>query len=295
MNRTIVMLLSLCSMLVFGSARVINAQTPGEPPLKETTLQLSDDLHFAVGLRLWFNTWEDQKFITEVPVPNQGTVGSGTGAVLTGFTGNAIGYLPTLGVRYKNFFVSASGMFANGYNFDGHPLGADFNFSGNRQEVDVNFGYYIHPMLAVSIGYKGIFQKLNTPAPLTGVFTSELKWSSNGIVSGLSANVPLPEEGLLPSGFSLYGTGGGGYVWQSYPSGTPFLDPFLDLGNHGFYGVMEGGIAYKPGQWPVVFLAGYKYQLVVNEFNTRVKNLLQKKNNSRDITNGWVIGLSLTF
>ena len=219
--------------------------------------------------------------------------------------GDQIGYIPTLGVRYKDFFASASGMFATAYKFDVPSTftqlhGGLTGFGASRQEADVNFGYYIHPMLGVSIGYKGIFQTLRIESPPAGgptgsgcsipIEPSQQKYNYNGPTVGLSTNVPLGEGGLglLPWGLNLYGNSGGGYM-----NATASFK-CAQLGNHAAYFVVEGGLAYKPSQLPLAFTVGYKYQLLNTQLNSGFKSHFGT-NSVNDVTSGPLIGLIFVY
>lgn len=305
MHRMKIVLLALCSILILGATHLANAQAPGEQPT-DKTVPISDDLHFSFGLKLWFNKWVNGKFGFNNPDPQ-----------ILEMHGNGLGYIPTLGLRYKDFFISASGMFATAYKFNvplafteqstptpqfkpGEPgfVPGDTSFTASRQEADVNFGYYIHPMIAASIGYKGTFQTLHIQNNLVGGHPrfrpeptpSQIKYTYNGPTVGLSTNVPLGEGGLglLPWGLNVYGNAGGGYLFTS----TSYQP--VDIGNHAAYGVVEGGLAYKPDQIPLVFTVGYKYQLINTQLNSSFKSLF-RTNSTNDVTSGPLIGLIFVY
>lgn len=301
MNRIKIVLLALCSIVILGATHLANAQAPGEQPT-DKTVPITDDLRLSFGLKLWFNKWENAKFGLNNPDPH-----------IVHMNDSSIGYIPTLGLRYKDFFISASGMFATAYKFDvplafteqstptpGIPPGqpgfvpGDTSFGASRQEADVNFGYYIHPMLGASIGYKGTFQTLHIQNNVVGGHPrgrpeptpSQIKYRYNGPTVGLSTNVPFGEGGLglLPFSLNLYGNAGGGYLFTS----TSFKP--VEFGNHAAYGVVEGGLAYKPDQIPLVFTVGYKYQLINTQLNSNLKQLF-RTNSVNDITSGPLIGV----
>ncbi len=253
---------------------IILAQASGQPaekprPAPRLIDGMPDDLHLSIGFRAWFNNWLNGKFFA----------GSGACAkCIVQLDDSSVGYIPTIGVRYKDFFVSASGM-----------LGAHYTNKNtsccphsSRQEVDVNAGYYIHPSIALSLGYKGVFQQFKgTPA-----FPPTDHVNYNGPTLGISANVPIPEGGLLPSGFSVYGSGGGGYMWATQSS-------CCSISNHAWYGAMEGGLAYKLDTLvpvPLVFTAGYKYQILWTTFRHKFGTF--GESHSQDVTRGPIIGVT---
>jgi hypothetical protein len=262
---------------------------PGSPQPGQT-FKLMEDLHLSFGLKIWFNTWEDSKFGENLPSPH-----------IIKDSSSGVGYIPTFGLRYKDFFLSASGMFATAYKFDAPPsltsITGARSFGASRQEADINLGYYLHPMLAVSVGYKGIYQTLHVPKQVVGTdpFScgapqpSQYNFDYNGLTVGLAANVPLGKGGLdlLPWGLTIYGNAGGGYMFEH-------AFKCVSLGNHAAYGVGELGLAYKPGELPLVFTVGYKYQLLNTQLNSTFKSFFNK-NSVDDVTRGPLIGLILVF
>jgi len=66
------------------------------------------------------------------------------------------------------------------------------------------------------------------------------------------------------------------------------IENFAVKANHATYGTVEGGLAFKPGQLPLVFTAGYKWQIL----NTRIENSGVGGKNAPDITRGVMLGVS---
>ena len=258
--------------------RLALAQIPGQQPT-DKTVQLADDLHLTVGFRSWFNSWTSPgKFFI--------------GGVALETTSDGIGYIPTLGVRYKDFFVSASGFFNNTYSADllnvGPPifLPALFDQHAKRKEADVNVGYYIHPWIALSAGYKHISMDFT----VSGIPSSALsaQYSYNGPTLGAAVSIPIPEGGLLPSGLTVYGNGAGGYLWThgNTQNGASLVS------NHAFYSVLEGGLAYKFASLPVALTGGYKFQALNMHYKPGQSQSLAGRNSQTDVMRGPIVGVS---
>ena len=262
--------------------RLAAAQVPGQQPT-DKTVQLADDFHFTVGFRTWFNSWTSPgKFFT----CSFGCSGLDT-------TSDGIGYIPTAGVRYKDFFVSASGFFAERYSADllNDIVFGNFrlNQHADRREVDVNAGYFIHPWIALTAGYKHIDMDLTVSGiPSTAL---ENKYNYNGPTLGMAVSIPIPEGGLLPSGLSAYGNGAGGYLW-THGNRQNGADK---ISNYAFYGVLEGGLAYKIASLPVAFTGGYKFQGLNMHYRHGTSVLLSGRNSQTDVMRGPIIGASYIY
>ena len=258
--------------------RLAAAQIPGQQPT-DKTVQMGDDLHFTIGYRNWFHSWTTQgKF--------------GFGGFLALFAGpttsDGIGYIPTAGIRYKDFFVSASGFFSNNYTADFVSV---IDQHSKRKEVDVNAGYYIHPWIALSAGYKHITQDF-TLSGFPQLFF-HTKFAYNGPTLGASVNIPIPEGNLMPSGFNVYGNGAGGYLWTH--GNTDSFTPASGISNHAFYAVLEGGLAYKFGDWPVALTAGYKFQSLNTFFKSQKSASESGRNSQTDFMRGPIVGASYIY
>ena len=217
------------------------------------TVQVTDDLHFSFGLKIWFNKWQNAKF----------GLGTNPDHILN-MDDSGIGYIPTLGVRYKDFFTSASGMFATAYKFDvpstvhsttsrislvSEPAAKKLmSISGIMYTQCWRFRSGIRVFFKLSAFRNHLLEQPTvTRMPACAIEPSQQKYNYNGPTVGLSTNVPLGEGGLglLPWGLNIYGNGGGGYM-----NATASFE-CAQLGNHAAYGVVEGGLAYKPSQLPL--------------------------------------------
>lgn len=123
-------------------------------------------------------------------------------------------------VRYRNFFVSASHFLDTDY--DAKLQQSSVTVSVNdRNETDINIGYYVLPSLSLSIGYK------------------EMKYGSDlGAAKYSGPFVGVSGFGSLGSGFGLYGSFAYGAV-KIDASAVP------DGAKNFSYINYEGGLAYS--------------------------------------------------
>lgn len=283
---------------------------PGSPVVGKS-IPVTSNLNLVVGYRLWLASWQTNvtKLPTIVADPHTPTDRIAIKEVSDGPSINKFGAasIPSLGARYGNFFASASVMISPDYHFPkksqlvqgptsflpaqiefgDHTFRIDHNVTGSRNEVDINLGYYIHPSIALTVGYKGVFQKFVdktvatnlTHAPVGEVPTPVVKSNPryHGGTLGIAANLPIPEGGWIPAGFLLYGNGGGGYMGSNEFASA-------------WYGTLDAGLAYKPTSLPLLFTAGYKFQIInsktkSNAFEDRVI----------DYTRGAIFGINFLF
>jgi hypothetical protein len=277
-------IIAIVAMALDGRFNPTYAQAPAQgsadtqaaaPGATDRIFKLADDLNVSVGFKTWFNNWksDDKAFQGTNPL----TVES-----------HGKGWIPTVGLRYKDFFVSASGVIGTDYNhgtiktlvgFPGDKMGM------RRKEMDINLGYFVHPWVALSVGYKALYSNF-TCCPPDRFFKVSYDYHSPTL--GLSANIPIPEWNEFPSGFSVYGNAGGGYMWV-HPSHNA-----VNNTNHAFYSNFEGGIAYKIPPLPVALSVGYRYQRIETHFKSGLVSVIHKTN-GEDITKGAIVGISFVF
>lgn len=324
------LLASLLSAVVFFNSGLIQAQTNGLPPQQSNSSQImlsavaepgspvvgtsysvTDRLNFVVGYRLWLNYW--QTTIAKVPSVIPDPHGDPSAVVTITDVGDApninqfaAASIPSVAVRYGNFFGSASVMISPDYHFPTkkgqlvsgrttdpindaifgvHNFSVDHKVTGSRNEVDVNLGYYIHPWIALTLGYKGVFQKLKDKSTSTNLtHASPVRTTTetthpqyNGGTIGIATTIPIPEGGWIPTGFSLYGNGGGG------PMGSNEF-------SYAWYGTIDAGLAYKPTNLPLLFTGGYKFQIINSKTHSGAS-----ENHIIDYTRGAILGISYVF
>ncbi len=237
------------------------------------------DVHATVGLRLWQTEWTTWANSSE---PN---------AYVTGGLKRTV--IPLVSVRYRNFFVSGSTVLKATFDF---PPVTTFNvdfprqtnvidpFSFSRKEYDVNLGYFIVPdRLAVSVGWKNI--KFSNAR-----YAKEVK----GPTVGLSATAPIAAY------LSVYGNLAYGIPKvkdtdpQTGQSGLLFRDA------RGRYLLTEFGVAVPLGHFAdaltgATLTAGYRYQRVSVYPNGDPTAIVFANVSTYDLTQGPVIGVSMTF
>jgi|RhiMetdeSRZDD1v2_1073273.scaffolds.fasta_scaffold545461_2 hypothetical protein len=293
---------------------------PGSPQVGKTA-QVTDDLRVSVGYRLWLNFWQTSivKINTQVVDPDipQNIINitqPGSSPTIDQFAAASI---PSVGVRYKDFFASTSVMISPYYYSTANqivsgtgPVGTisethtfllDHKVRASRIEADINFGYYIHPWIALTMGYKGIFQRFrdqvtefdissvhgtvdtsSCPSPTQRTLfctntSSKSNTDYNGGTLGIAANIPIPEGGWIPTGFSIYGNGAGGGM-----GATGF--------KYALYGTVDVGATYKLTALPLIFSVGYKYQIIRSQTKGNAS-----ENHINDYTRGAILGINYVF
>ena len=242
--------------------------TPVKPPPKVTPVAApvklppppppANDISVTVGLRLWANEWQawDDPY------------GSSSAAGSFG-TANAIAVNPSLTIKYKNIFVSGGFMAPTSYSVPGSSTGE--TISASRKEMDMSVGYYIHPQVALTLGYKRITQTWGG---------TDYVWQIPAV--GMSTFAPLQGTRMF-----IYGNAALGY------SGITTSD------NTATYWGMKGGM-YSTGEFGMGYsfsssyrmTLGYKYQASPTSMEA---NLSTTRVNFVDYTRGFVLGNSYTF
>jgi hypothetical protein len=229
------------------------------------------DFSMTLGVKVWQTDWStwffqdisDATFRTQSSVYNRNAELKQT-------------VLPSVTVRYKNFFISGSQLIKKSFTFPG-CCGFD------RKENDINIGYSILPGLAVSFGWKQLHYE-------GGGYWYDAK----GNTVGLSASAPIAPV------VSIYGNLGYGRPAVNDSAGA-------FNGVRGKYLLTEGGLAFplaemSPALKGVVATAGYRYQrLISKRFNVNTYRIstnalvATETVDLTDITEGPVFGLSMTF
>ena len=274
---------------------VAAAKTSDEPQMLNSSpsaqganvdYKINDDLRVSFGTKLWINKWE--KFFPDA---------SNT-AVYVNESDTTLTPIPTVSIKYKDFFVAGSYFSESDYRwsssvilpvgtgggFDGAVVTA--NTEGSRREYDVTVGYFVHPNLAVTAGYKDILQSFNTQSYLGNavVYNSNVEVSYQGAILGLVGSVPIG------NGFGLYGNFAYGWLDGNFGG-------YAGINNRDAnYVLADGGIAYSYSLRNVSALpmslsafAGYRYQSI------EVNRLGGTNSNANDYTKGFVTGINMTF
>jgi len=253
-----------------------------------SALAQQKDLTFTVGLKAWGNTWETGQV-------NTGFVGGGSNS--NSFTsGTKWSTIPSVAVKYKDFFISGSQFTNTSYSF---PPQTSLGFApaaaaatpntqttvADRKEMDFNIGWYFVPQVAVTLGYKEVKQKYTSrfsPAAFTA-FNSTGTTTNKAFTAGIQGSAPIGN-----SGFFLYGNGASSL-------GNGMKATFSGFGctagtcpdNKGWYASSELGFGYALPVG-VTLTLGYKYQVI----DLAATNTNQR---ARDITTGFIGGVAYTF
>jgi hypothetical protein len=181
--------------------------------------------------------------------------------------------IPQLGFRYKDFVGSVSGSIASKHEFTQPGVTAEFK----RRELDVNFGYYITPGLAASLGYKK-FDQIDA--------AGNKVYQVSGPTIGVSAASPLS------GGFSVYGALGLGALRIKSAPANVSAD----------YSLSEVGLGYTVPLGRFVksmnLSAGYRTQVIKArgiELADTTGTVGSVKQDARDVTQGFTLGAVFAF
>lgn len=261
MKRYIAVILILFAVVLVSGASLAFADSEGEG---------QGDVHFAVGTKLWLNTWTKWMF--------------GGNTLLMSSSDTEIAVIPTVSLKAGNFFVAGGYMTETAYTFPDNKSPSTnagtwyWGFKGWRSEIDLNAGYYVHPSLGLTIGYKQINQRYDYGTArnvFNGRNTAEFKFY--GPTIGLVGGVPLGR------GFSLYGNAAfGSMTLERYAPGQRTVT------DDSIYTSSELGFAYAPNQ-RISLSFGYKTQIVETDLqDSTVKN-------AADTTKGFIFGANIIF
>jgi hypothetical protein len=207
----------------------------------------------TIGVKAWVHNWS--------------TWFNCTGGVCSSETGNETAIIPSVAVRFGNFFVAGDYTPEVEYKFVGETG------TVKKDEWSVIGGYYLVPQLAIAGGFKRQHQDFR------------------GLGINFDVNIDIVMLGL--QGGAALGDGG----WFMYGNG--FFGPgsvsSVQTGNatndEVFYYSTELGLGYRFTDHLAV-TGGFKYQTLRWE---DVSGTAGGGIPGNDLTNGWIFGLSFTF
>jgi hypothetical protein len=243
------------------------AETEAKEPISDVFAGMfkhhfSKDWSFAVGTKLWIHTWQ-----TFIVAPVEVGIDPTTGN--TFFLPNSRGFvtsqtsddievtpIPVASLRYKNLFVIASHYLDTDFDFPEITTAAAFvefgvaslatdRLSASRLEWDASLGYFLHPYVAVTAGYKFIEREFPLITefsfagdPISVTFATGSKTEISGPIVGLIASVPIGR------GFGVYGSFAYGFLESDFldATGREFSDEQSQP-----YILAEGGFTYTYG------------------------------------------------
>jgi len=233
----------------------------------------------SVGLKTWVNVWD---------VPSDEL-----NQILSFRSESEVVLIPVLSFRYNNFFISGSYFPETDYGlgkqtiygrYEGLPEITSYSgrFSAERSEWDINVGYYLSPFLVVTAGYKKIERSF--AVELTEIVYSPLGTSysfdnkTDGFTIGIAGVAPL--QGKL----GIYGNLVLGWL-ETSEKGKDNFDSDYRLGELGF--LYSSRFDQIPMLNAASIYAGYRFQAV--------KDDMPIGNGADDTTEGFVLGVNLTF
>ncbi len=205
------------------------AQAAGGPSsdgAMEKEIASAGPVRVLAGVRFWANQWDILYLDRELFLANPADPGSlaSREVVKTATSSTKVVPIPFLGVRFGDFIGSASYFPETGFDSDG-ALSGDVD----REELDVNFGYYITPSTVLSLGYrKGTQSKATDLIPRSEVRVKAL-------LLGISFSAPISGP------FSVYGN-------VAYGKAKLDTETVLSDGDdrlNGNYKIGEIGVSYN--------------------------------------------------
>lgn len=233
----------------------------------------------SVSMKMWVNTWS-------LPVN-----GSETANQIWSFRSDTeFAFIPVLSARFDKFFVSGSYFSKTDYEFGTQTLYipiqdqvavGKLNISATRSEWDLNLGYYLHPSLAITAGYKEIKRDftLTLPEVPQPNNTMDGGYKSNGFTLGVGSVVPIQNQ------FNLYGNFAVGRLMD----GSSNSNSNYYLGELGFlYG---SRFETLPALESASVYIGYRFQALKDD----IRSGNSATNGATDTTDGFVLGVNLSF
>lgn len=284
------------------------AEQAGAIPTSTTPASAGQkDFLVAIGTKIWMTEWNTWR--TPAAIERGQNIQS-----LTSTSSSEVSPIPTLTFKYKDFFLTGSYLAETDYQFpsqsfvsgvDSLPATLNYRLSGSRREWDFSLGYQIIPYLAATVGYKEINQKFRQQECQASV--PGLSEPCTTLVPGFSLNSnvtyggpTLGLSGAAPIGYGvgLYGNFTYGWLGANYnASETAGGDD--GVGDVDYY-VGELGLTYThlmkemPVYMPLsaaTAYAGYRYQTYESQLRGGVSN----GNNPKDVVQGFVAGINLSF
>jgi len=208
----------------------------------------------TVGLKAWANEWTSWNMPGAAQQPASNTV---------------LSFNPSVTVKYKNFFASGGFMPKKTYDMPGSTTGTVGQAS--RKEMDLSVGYYVHPQIGVTVGYKQITQTWGV---------TDYVWKIPAV--GVSAAAAIQETKMF-----MYGNLAVGFATMTTSDNTAAVWNMKG----GTYTTSEFGLGYSilPS---FRMTLGYKSQSIPTSMEAQ---LTTTRINMVDSTRGFVLGGSYTF
>ncbi|MCB1955883.1 MAG: hypothetical protein KDG55_09410 [Rhodocyclaceae bacterium] len=193
----------------------------------QAEMSVGQSVSVFAGLRLWANKW-DVPYVTReafLADPTNPASLMLRDLATNRVTSYEISPMPFVAVRFGDVLASVSYLPETEYD-----MGNALSENVKRDELDINVGYYVHPRLVLSLGYKQGKQSKTTDL----IADSEVK--VKGLLVGASLNAPVSGP------FSLYGNFAYG-LSKAENQGFKNLNGDDEL--DGSYKVAEIGVSYN--------------------------------------------------
>lgn len=218
------------------------------------------DFHVTLSAKVWAHDWNGWQYTTLAGTNSVNQSG-------TPFIGGAT-------VTYGKFFLSGNYSPSTNYDFSKFVGALD----GKRKEYDLNLGYYIHPQVALAVGYKAVNLHYFVPtAP-----TTYADWDYKFPMIGIMANAPIQETKFFVFGSGAVGIGG--RISGNTTSNAQNIDTVE-------YKTLEAGMGYAFTE-AIKGTVGYKFQELSAKWKASFSTTAAKP---RDTTSGLMLGVSYTF
>ncbi|MES2070979.1 MAG: hypothetical protein V4488_11575 [Pseudomonadota bacterium] len=287
-------------MSVYKLAYLVAATALFVAPLS-VSAQSADDSkpQFSVGVKLWNSSW-----LSYLPTSTVAVTPQGAPAIvesLNSVEGNKKwDVLPSLSVRYKEYFVSASygrftSDFTSGFTTVGTPTGANVLTSRTdhvkRDEYDINFGYAFAPGMAATIGYKGADETRDIALGIAPGVSSRLGDSNaKALLLGLAASHSFNDRWNAYGQFAF----GRGKIKTTYAASSQ--GPASRDDANADYIIGELGLAYVLPPTTMFSRStlglGYRIQTVRTHSTFPVT---REQRDVRDTRDGFVLSLNVSF
>lgn len=282
-------LILTCLVLFIGTGTAAHASDvdQGAQPLgKMQTFFKSNhfgkDWGFGLGVKAWANDWSLPLELTKKDL--------GATFIHQFDSDMELAFIPTGLVRYNNFFIGGSYMPGTDYDFHQQTVSSTQTISqmkGEREEWDLNIGYFLTPNLAVTFGYKKIERELTFDLDNNNVVSYPL--SADVPIIGLAASLPINEK------FSFYGN----FAYGLLGGDAQFIENSVnDMDLDGNYYLAELGFNYvipiKKVVSGITISLGYRFQRLDMEM-TNGKTWNGSAGDQNDTTSGISFGVSALF
>ena len=244
--RKITLLLLIVGLFFFGLNKIAQAQ----------------DTSVTLGLKAWYAKYE-------VEIEDFDPVEYDRGLM----------YGPALNIRPGNLFIGFSYLMGGEFTYSEEYDSTELEIDLDRTDLDVSIGYFLHPNVAIFLGYKKTEMDWKaTETSDTSTDSNEQEWKYKGPAIGVTGNFPIGSEGAFFFGTLSYAKLDTDYEFESGDaSGEDAEGPAIEF-----------GIGFSPTTIPISLTIGYKYQKYEADSNDEVLGF-------EETFSGFTLGIYYTF